>query len=47
MSVRLVRAWAQETVGGLPRTFWYIWTNTLISRVGSFVVILLAIYLTQ
>ncbi len=47
MSVRTVRAWAHETVGGLPRTFWYIWTNILISRVGSFVIILLAIYLTQ
>jgi MFS family permease len=45
--VRTVRGWWQETGGGLPRTFWYIWSNTLINRVGSFVVILLAIYLTQ
>jgi MFS family permease len=45
--VRTVRQWWGQTTGGLPREFWYLWTNTLINRVGSFVVILLAIYLTQ
>jgi len=45
--VRTIRGWVHETAGGLPRTFWYIWANTLINRVGSFVIILLAIYLTQ
>jgi MFS family permease len=33
-------------VGGFPRQFWLLWTGTLINRLGSFVVILLAIYLT-
>jgi MFS family permease len=36
-----------ETVGGLPRSFWLLWANTLINRLGSFVLILLAFYLTQ
>jgi len=45
--VRTVRNWFQETVGGLPRTFWYLWTGTLINRLGSFVIIFLAIYLTE
>jgi MFS family permease len=31
----------------LPATFWYLWTGTLINRLGSFVVIFLAIYLTK
>lgn len=44
--MRSVRQWMGETAGGLPATFWYLWTTTLINRVGSFVVILLAIYLT-
>jgi MFS family permease len=30
----------------LPRQFWFLWTGTLINRLGSFVVIFLAIYLT-
>lgn len=45
--MRTVRQWVGETAGGLPRGFWYLWVNTLINRVGSFVVIVLAIYLTQ
>jgi MFS family permease len=38
--------WWRTAVGGLPRQFWLLWTGTLINRLGSFVVILLAIYLT-
>lgn len=45
--MRAIRQWTSETVGGLPRQFWYLWTNTLINRLGSFVVIYLAFYLTQ
>ena len=44
--VRPVRQWFRETTGGLPATFWYLWTGTLINRLGSFVLIFLAIYLT-
>jgi MFS family permease len=41
-----VRRWFQQATGGLPRQFWLLWTGTLINRLGAFVVILLAIYLT-
>ncbi|GGM31597.1 MFS transporter [Micromonospora sonchi] len=45
--MRAMRGWFQDTTGGLPKTFWYLWTGTLINRLGSFVLIFLAIYLTQ
>ncbi|MFI6824717.1 MDR family MFS transporter [Micromonospora sp. NPDC050187] len=45
--MRTVRGWFQETTGGLPTTFWYLWAGTLINRLGSFVLVFLAIYLTQ
>jgi MFS family permease len=41
-----VRGWFRQAAGGLPRQFWFLWTGTLINRLGSFVVIFLAIYLT-
>jgi len=42
-----VRGWFREAAGGLPRQFWFLWVGTLINRLGSFVVIFLAIYLTS
>ncbi|MTK00660.1 MFS transporter [Micromonospora sp. CP22] len=42
-----IRGWFRDTTGGLPTTFWYLWTGTLINRLGSFVLVFLAIYLTQ
>jgi len=42
-----VRSWLRTTAGGLPATFWYLWTGSLINRLGSFILIFLAIYLTQ
>ncbi|MFK0265516.1 MDR family MFS transporter [Streptomyces angustmyceticus] len=42
---RLRRA-ARESVSGLPRQFWWLWTSTLINRLGSFVATFLALYLT-
>src|SRR5690349_7921709 len=42
-----VRRWVTDTIGGLPRQFWYLWTTTLVNRIGSFVLIVLALYLTQ
>ncbi len=36
----------RETVGGLPRQFWWLWTSTLINRLGGFVITFLALYLT-
>jgi MFS family permease len=41
-----VRVWLRQAAGGLPRQFWFLWAGTLINRIGSFVVIFLAIYLT-
>ena len=41
-----MRGWLRQAAGGLPRTFWFLWTGTLINRLGAFVVIFLAIYLT-
>jgi MFS family permease len=41
-----VREWLRQAAGGLPRTFWLLWTGTLINRLGSFVIIFLAVYLT-
>ncbi|WP_306214930.1 MDR family MFS transporter [Actinoplanes sp. RD1] len=42
-----MRGWLREAAGGLPRQFWFLWAGTLINRLGSFVLIYLAIYLTQ
>lgn len=42
-----MRSWLRETTGGLPSTFWYLWTGTLVNRLGSFVMIFMAIYLTS
>ncbi|WP_405012687.1 MDR family MFS transporter [Kitasatospora sp. NBC_01539] len=44
-AVRL-RSAARETVGGLPGPFWWLWTSTLVNRLGGFVVTFLALYLT-
>jgi MFS family permease len=41
-----MRGWLRNTAGGLPTTYWYLWTGTLVNRMGSFVIIFLAIYLT-
>ncbi|ASQ95416.1 MFS transporter [Streptomyces sp. 11-1-2] len=42
---RLKRA-AKESVSGLPREFWWLWTSTLVNRLGGFVATFLAMYLT-
>jgi MFS family permease len=36
----------RETMSGLPRQFWWLWTSTLVNRLGGFVVTFLALYLT-
>ncbi|MER8185678.1 MFS transporter [Kitasatospora sp. NPDC094015] len=41
-----LRATLSETLGGLPRQFWWLWTSTLVNRLGGFVVTFLALYLT-
>lgn len=46
MSGGLARS-LREMAGGLPRTYWVLWTGSLINRLGSFVVPFLALYLTR
>ncbi len=46
MSVAHVRAAMRRSVSGLPREFWWLWTSTLINRLGAFVATFLALYLT-
>ncbi|KPI21931.1 major facilitator superfamily MFS_1 [Actinobacteria bacterium OK074] len=36
----------KETLSGFPRAFWWLWTSTLVNRLGSFVAGFLALYLT-
>ncbi|WP_055532507.1 MDR family MFS transporter [Streptomyces graminilatus] len=38
---------ARESVSGLPREFWWLWTSTLVNRLGAFVATFMAIYLTM
>ncbi|MFK0151133.1 MDR family MFS transporter [Streptomyces sp. NPDC090493] len=44
-SAALRRA-VRETVSGLPREFWWLWTSTLVNRLGAFVATYMALYLT-
>ncbi|MFD5386243.1 MDR family MFS transporter [Streptomyces sp. NPDC127074] len=46
MSVARLRQAAKESVSGLPREFWWLWTSTLVNRLGGFVATFLAMYLT-
>ncbi|MBT2510908.1 MFS transporter [Streptomyces sp. ISL-98] len=46
MSVASLRRAARESVSGLPREFWWLWTSSLINRIGAFVATFLALYLT-
>lgn len=39
--------WLRGNLGGLPGTFWYLWTGMLITRAGGFVVLFLSLYLTD
>jgi len=41
-SATLGRA-VRETVSGLPREFWWLWTSTLVNRLGAFVATLVPI----
>jgi MFS family permease len=46
MSVTALRRAARESVSGLPREFWWLWTSTLVNRLGAFVATFMALYLT-
>ncbi len=47
ISASRIRASVNAAAGGLPRPFWFLWTGTLVNRLGTFVLPFLAIYLTQ
>lgn len=34
------------SVSGMPREFWWLWTSTLVNRLGAFVATFMALYLT-
>lgn len=36
----------RSSVAGLPREFWWLWTSTLVNRLGAFVTTFMALYLT-
>ncbi|MEU9139190.1 MFS transporter [Streptomyces sp. NPDC048404] len=46
MPAAVMRRVVRETVSGLPREFWWLWTSTLINRLGAFVATFMALYLT-
>ncbi|MFB7917965.1 MDR family MFS transporter [Streptomyces sp. NPDC056061] len=46
MSVAGLGRTARESVSGLPREFWWLWTSTLVNRLGAFVATFMALYLT-
>ncbi|MFB6619861.1 MDR family MFS transporter [Streptomyces sp. NPDC085524] len=46
MSVARFRRAARESVSGLPTEFWWLWTSTLVNRLGAFVATFMALYLT-
>ncbi|MDQ0991647.1 MFS transporter [Streptomyces sp. V3I7] len=46
MPIVAVRRAAREAVSGLPREFWWLWTSTLVNRLGGFVATFMALYLT-
>ncbi|MGW4384717.1 MDR family MFS transporter [Kitasatospora sp. NPDC004531] len=46
LAARLVSE-VRRAAGGLPREFWWLWTSTLVNRLGGFVVPFLALYLTK
>lgn len=45
--MRSVRSWLRGTAGGLPATYWYLWSGLLINRVGAFAMLFLSLYLTD
>ena len=45
-SVARARRAVRETVSGLPPAFWWLWTSTLVNRLGAFVATFMALYLT-
>ncbi|NYV73886.1 MFS transporter [Streptomyces sp. UH6] len=47
MSLVSPRRALRATVSGLPREFWWLWTSSLVNRLGAFVATFMALYLTM
>ena len=45
--MRGLRRWWNDRAGGLPATFWYLWSGLLINRAGAFAMLFLSLYLTD
>lgn len=45
--MRAAREWLRDTAGGLPATFWFLWSGLLINRVGAFAMLFLPLYLAE
>ncbi|MDG4804475.1 MFS transporter [Micromonospora sp. WMMD980] len=45
--MRGLRGWWGDTAGGLPATFWYLWSGLLVNRAGAFALLFLSLYLTS
>lgn len=43
---RAVGESVRRSVSGLPREFWWLWTSTLVNRLGAFVATFMVLYLT-
>lgn len=41
-----MRTWFRAAAGGLPATYWVIWSGILINKAGGFTVLFLSLYLT-
>ena len=39
-------SWATARFGGLTRSFWFLWTGTVVNRAGTFIAPFLTLYLT-
>ncbi|GLV72776.1 MDR family MFS transporter [Streptomyces hygroscopicus] len=46
MAIANVKEYVRESTGGLPAGFWWLWTSTLVNRLGSFVATFMTLYLT-
>ncbi|MFJ5264226.1 MDR family MFS transporter [Streptomyces sp. NPDC088387] len=46
MSVAALRRAVSDSVSGLPPAFWWLWTSTLVNRLGAFISTFMALYLT-
>lgn len=42
-----MRSWARANLGGLPGTYWYLWTGMLVTRAGGFGILFLSLYLVD